>query len=91
MALARRIDQGERLPGPLPRGARELPLSMLRPPVLTGREAAWAQLEAAWAAGQTIYVTGAPGVGKTRLAQDFVASKGRALYLPGHPGAEQVP
>lgn len=71
---------------------------MLRPPVLIGREAAWAQLEAAWgqleaawAAGQTIYVTGAPGVGKTRLAQDFVASKGRALYLPGHPGAEQVP
>lgn len=91
VALARRIDQGERLPGPLPRGARELPLSMLRPPVLIGREAAWGQLEAAWAAGQTIYVTGAPGVGKTRLAQDFVASKGRALYLPGHPGAEQVP
>ncbi|ASN82508.1 BTAD domain-containing putative transcriptional regulator [Deinococcus ficus] len=91
VALARRIDQGERLPGPPPRGPRELPLSMLRPPVLIGREAAWAQLEAAWAAGQTVYITGAPGVGKTRLAQDFVASKGRALYLPGHPGAEQVP
>lgn len=45
VALARRIDQGERLPGPPPRGARELPLSMLRPPVLIGREAAWGQLE----------------------------------------------
>ncbi|GBF06032.1 transcriptional regulator, AfsR/DnrI/RedD family [Deinococcus aerius] len=90
-ALARLIDRGEPLHGAAQAPLRTLPLAVLRPPVLVGRERAWAQMEAAWAAGKTIYVTGDAGVGKTRFAQDFVGSKGRALYLPGHAGAEHVP
>ncbi|PYE55402.1 BTAD domain-containing putative transcriptional regulator [Deinococcus yavapaiensis] len=89
--LARAIDQGELPRAPSVSTSRPLPLAVLRPPVLVGREAAWAQLEAAWQRGQTIYVTGDPGVGKTRFVQDFVTSKGRALYLPGRPGAQDVP
>ncbi|GHF45581.1 DNA-binding SARP family transcriptional activator [Deinococcus metalli] len=87
--LARRIEADGALPGV--RRAATLPLGVLRPPVLVGRAAAWAQLEAAWAAGHTIYVTGDAGAGKTRLAQDFVASRGRALFLPGRAGAQDVP
>ncbi|SMB78243.1 ATP-binding protein [Deinococcus hopiensis] len=89
--LARSIDEGTlSVHAPEP-STKRLPLSVLRPPTLIGREAAWAQLEAAWAAGKMIYITGDPGVGKTRFAQDFARSKGRTLYLPGHPGMEAVP
>jgi len=36
-------------------------------------------------------VTGEPGVGKTRLAQDFLRSRGPWLHLPSHPGDRDVP
>ena len=83
------IERGEALPGV--RQSVTLPLGVLRPPVLVGRATAWAQLEAAWSAGQTIYLTGDAGVGKTRLAQEFVASHGRALYLPGGTARRTCP
>lgn len=90
VALARTIAQGGG-PKPTPKApSKTLPLSVLRPPVLVGREEAWAALEGAWARGQTIYVTGEPGVGKTRLVQEFAASKGRTLYLPARPGHQDV-
>lgn len=87
--LAQLIEQGAVKEAATP-GKATLPPQVLRPPVLVGREAEWAQLEAAWARGQTIYVTGEPGVGKTRLVQEFVASKGRALYLGAQPGYQDV-
>ena len=43
---------------------------------LVGREAEWEQLEAAYAKGLLIYIAGPPGIGKTRLMQEFTASKG---------------
>lgn len=89
--LARAIDRGALPPAARRLRAAPLPLAVLRPPLLVGREAAWAQMEAAWRRGQLIYVTGDAGVGKTRFVQDFVASKGRALYLPGYPSARDVP
>ncbi len=45
-----------------------------------GREAEWAQLEAAWAAKKFVFIYGQAGVGKTRLAIEFAAYKG-ALTL----------
>ncbi|MFC4456434.1 BTAD domain-containing putative transcriptional regulator [Deinococcus sonorensis] len=86
--LARDIDAGR-----LPRAPEQprIPMAVLRPPHLIGREDAWARMEEAWAAGKTIYLAGAPGVGKTRLAQDFARSKGPALYLQGRPGEQDVP
>ncbi len=70
---------------------RELPLSVLRPPLLIGREREWARMEAAWTAGRWIYLRGDPGTGKTRLALDFAASKGETAVLSGRPGDAAVP
>nr|WP_281377089.1 BTAD domain-containing putative transcriptional regulator [Deinobacterium chartae] len=68
-----------------------IPLAVLRPPRLVGREETWRRMEEAWEAGKTIYLVGAAGTGKTRLAQDFARSKGAALYLRGQPGEQHVP
>lgn len=67
-----------------------LPLSVLRPPVLVGREKEWEQLEAAWQAGLHIFIHGEPGVGKTRLMLDFMASKGKSLLTKARPGDTSV-
>lgn len=87
-ALAREMTRARQPPRILP---EPMPLSVLRPPELVGREREWAQLEAAWAAGQGILLCGEPGMGKTRLMQDFLASKGRSLYYAGRPGDRTVP
>ncbi|SMB86187.1 AAA ATPase domain-containing protein [Deinococcus hopiensis KR-140] len=86
--FARDIDAGR-----LPRAPEHprIPMAVLRPPHLVGREEAWQMMEDAWVAGKTIYLSGAPGAGKTRLAQDFARSKGAVLYLQGRPGEQDVP
>ena len=43
---------------------------------LTGRHAAWQALQTAWQAQQLVVIEGEAGVGKTRLARDFAASRG---------------
>ena len=48
--------------------------------LFVGRETEWAQLEAAWETQKFIFIYGQAGVGKTRLALEFAASKG-ALTL----------
>lgn len=89
--LARQIDQLT-LPPPTPREAgRTIPLSLLRPPSLVGREREWAQMEAAWARGQVIVLAGPPGVGKSRLAQEFLAARGPYASVEARPGDRQVP
>ncbi len=67
-----------------------IPLSVLRPPVLVGREKEWEQLEAAWHKGQFIFIHGEPGVGKTRLMLDFMASKGEMTLVDARPGDTTV-
>jgi len=90
LELARAIDAGsvEVLPRP---EARELPVALMRPPRLVGREAAWSRLEAAWQRVRTIVVVGEAGIGKTRLVHDFVRSKGPFLASKGMPGEKNVP
>ncbi|SMB97554.1 ATP-binding protein [Deinococcus hopiensis] len=89
--LAREIDRGT-VPAPRPSRSAALSLAVQRPPHLVGREREWAQMEAAWERGATyIYIRGAPGAGKTRLAQDFAASKGEFVVYEGRPGDTQVP
>ncbi|MFC3831632.1 MULTISPECIES: BTAD domain-containing putative transcriptional regulator [Deinococcus] len=83
--LAREINRGT-IPAPAVTARTTLPLAVLRPPQLIGREAEWAQLEEAWERGQMIYVEGDPGVGKSRLVMDFAASKGTFLEFRGRPG-----
>ncbi|THF70914.1 hypothetical protein E7T06_04970 [Deinococcus sp. Arct2-2] len=88
--LARLIDRGAVEVPPVP-SARRIPLSVLRPPVLVGRAAAWARMEEAWANGQSILLVGPAGAGKSRLMHDFVASKGPAFRLEGRPGDRAAP
>ncbi|GBF06030.1 transcriptional regulator, SARP family [Deinococcus aerius] len=88
-ALARDIGRGAALPArpaaqatPTPRVGR-LPL--------VGREEAWARMEAAWAAGKGIVLTGEPGVGKTRLALDFLEAHGGGMRFRGCLGDGGLP
>ncbi|MFC4454245.1 ATP-binding protein [Deinococcus sonorensis] len=87
--LARLIEQGA-VGAPVPAAPR-IPLSVLRPPLLVGRAAEWAQMEQAWARGQSIMLVGPAGSGKSRLMHDFVASKGVAFRLEGRPGDRAAP
>lgn len=92
-ALARQIEQGADLPGPvaLPSAPGAVPLALLRPPELVGRAQAWQAMEDAWQRGQLIVVTGPAGTGKTRLIEQFAAHKGRSLRIEGRPGDASVP
>ena len=55
-----------------------------------GRAAEVAQLQAGWAAGATLLITGPAGVGKSRLALDFVAAQGPYALLRCRPGDAEI-
>jgi DNA-binding SARP family transcriptional activator len=59
--------------------------------MLVGREREWAQLEAAWNAGKFAFIVGEPGVGKTRLATEFAASKGAFRLITCGPSDATAP
>ncbi|GHF45589.1 DNA-binding SARP family transcriptional activator [Deinococcus metalli] len=88
-ALARDIGRGTVGSAP---GRAPAPLAQRvgRPP-LVGREAEWVQMEAAWAAGQGIVLLGEPGVGKTRLALDFLDAHGGGMRFRGCVGDAGLP
>ncbi|RKH01228.1 ATP-binding protein [Corallococcus carmarthensis] len=91
LALVREVEKATQRPR-APSGTRAvLPLSVLRPPVLVGREAAWRQLEAGWDAGQLLFISGEPGSGKTRLAEEFAATQGRWGRIEARAGDRDVP
>ncbi|MDB5045217.1 MAG: hypothetical protein JWQ08_1267 [Deinococcus sp.] len=84
--LARLIELEGQVPDLRGQPAASVPLSVMRPPRLTGREREWAAMEEGWQGGQFIIVSGEPGMGKSRLAADFAASKGRVLTVEARPG-----
>ncbi len=88
--LAADIGIGLLEPSPARQQRVTLPLSILRPPVLVGREKEWEALETAWQDKKVIFISGEPGVGKTRLIQDFMADKGAHHFFGGRPGDENV-
>jgi DNA-binding SARP family transcriptional activator len=89
LALAEAISAGTTVHQAVP-ARLEIPLTVLRPPVLIGRESEWAQLEQAWNQGMQIVICGEPGIGKSRLLFDFAASHGQHLLLEGRPGDTNV-
>lgn len=90
-ALADEIARGRRGVTSPPAAPRRIPVSVLRPPVLAGRAREWAAMEAAWAAGQSIVIGGVPGIGKSRLMTEFLATHGRPIVCAGRPGDRAVP
>ncbi len=91
--LLAQIERSQALAGPTPR--RAVPVSVLRPPRLVGRDAEWAVLQAAWERGDAVVVVGEAGMGKTRLVDDLLRAHapapGRALQASARPGDERVP
>lgn len=91
LRLVRQIEKGPQLPRPSASARRPLPLSVLRPPVLAGRDEAWRQLEEGWDAGQMLFITGEPGTGKTRLAEEFASAHGPWGRIEAQIGDRDVP
>lgn len=86
-SLAAQLRQGQALP----RAPAPLPASLLRPPRLVGREAAWQALQGAWDEGAAVLVEAAPGMGKTRLLADFLQAHGRGLRVGAQAGDADRP
>ena len=63
------------------------------PPVVpfVARAAAQQRIEAAWARGQRVYLHGAPGAGKTRLASELAAARGPWLRVACEPQDGELP
>jgi DNA-binding SARP family transcriptional activator len=93
LELARMIERGTSVKSaaPKPKEITRLPTAILRPPVLAGREREWQLMEEAWEEGKLIFLSGEGGSGKSRLATDFVASKGKFVYESARPGDFHVP
>jgi len=70
---------------------RALPLSVLRPPRLVGREQEWQALGNAWDAGAASLIAGDAGLGKSRLLADFVQARPGCLSVAARPGDGRVP
>ncbi len=58
---------------------------------LIGRESVLARMNTAWQAGKIILLSGAPGVGKTRLALEFSRAKGAVWHFCARPSDMSVP
>lgn len=70
--------------------AGAMPISVLRPPRLVGRDTQWAALNAAWEGREAAVLLGEAGMGKTRLASDFARARGGVLLVAARPGDERV-
>ncbi|MEO8525000.1 MAG: AAA family ATPase [Caldimonas sp.] len=70
---------------------RPLPVSVLRPPRLVGRDREWQRLHADWSAGNPSLVAGEAGLGKTRLVTDFALTQPGAIAVDARPGDARVP
>jgi DNA-binding SARP family transcriptional activator len=81
------------------RGAPATPAPSVDPPrallpgvlPFVGRSAEVAILEAAWRAGAAVLIEGEGGIGKTRLARDFLAAHGPYALARCLPGDAELP
>jgi len=88
LALRERIEQSARR---APEAARRVvPVTVLRPPRLIGRERELGALAAAWAEGRAAVVLGEAGMGKSWLVTDFARAQGRVAIVSARPGDERV-
>lgn len=69
---------------------RLLPVTVLRPPRMIGREREMTALGSAWLHGRAALLLGEPGLGKSRLLAEFAAGQ-RVVVAQGRPGDAGVP
>lgn len=67
------------------------PMAVLRPPRLIGRDREWEAIERAWQRRKVVVIAGEPGIGKTRLVNDFTAAHAGAAMFGARPGDARVP
>ncbi len=91
LELARQIRAAQTLMPQAQTRVSSQALLLPRTAPLVGRTEAWARMEAVWNAGQLIFVSGEPGVGKTRLLLEFASSKGEFFLNAGRPGDSLAP
>ncbi len=85
--LARLIERS----GALPQlQARPVPIAVLRPPRLVGRDAEWAQLATLLKSCSAV-VSGEPGIGKSRLISDYAGAADGAIAIDARPGDARIP
>jgi hypothetical protein len=76
----------ERSGTPAPLQAAPMPIAILRPPRLVGRDRERVQLAAALSSRRSSLVGREPGIGKTRLLEDHAAHVDGAIVVPARPG-----
>lgn len=87
--LRTQIEQG--LPSrAVPAIVRAIPVTVLKPPRLIGREGQWTAMCAAWDAGEPAFVLGEAGSGKTRIVGDFARAHDRVVTVSARPGDDRV-
>lgn len=75
---------------PAPLAAVPLPAAWPAQLPFVGRHAEVARLQAGWATGATLLVSGEAGVGKSRLAVDFAAAQGPYAMVRCRPSDREV-
>ncbi len=72
--------------------AHALPVVLKRPPVMAGRHAERAAVQAAWQNGQAVLLEGEAGMGKSRLLAECLQGQPRGvLHAAGRPGDSGAP
>ncbi len=87
-ALRRQIESGARVARP---SRTPLPVTLLRPPTLIGREAPLLRLHSAWADRRAFLLVGEAGIGKSRLLEAFAQEEPGAVLVAARPGDRAVP
>lgn len=75
---------------PAPTAPAAIPVTLLRPPRLVGRDRELAAWQAAWGRQDAVLLHGEPGIGKSRLIQEFGHGH-RLAVAAGRPGDRGVP
>lgn len=90
MELLRVVESSRQVAIPAPR--RAVPVSLLRPPRLVGRDEVLEQCARAWQGGSIVLLHADGGMGKSRLLEELASALGgQALMVGARPGDHEIP